>query len=1145
MESSPRLRIMALGPPRVLLGDTPVTFTGRKPLALLVYLAVSGRVYARDALAALLFDAATDEKARSQLRSTLTYLRAQLGEYLAVTRDTIGLAQDPSIWLDVAELEAVAQDKALRADPERLARAVSLYRGEFLAGFTIARAPEFDAWLQDERARLRAPLVRLLSRLIEHGGEQGDPATAIGWARRLLEAEPWHEVTHRQLMRLLARAGQREAALAQYDACRRVLAGKLRTVPQVETTALYEQLRAGPLAPRTSLPATQAELVGRAAELALVAERLADPACRLLTLLGLGGSGKTSLALHAAAAQARPATLPDEHPFADGVHLVELAVLTIPRTGSADPTQVATQYMATAIGHVLGLEFLGADPVAHLLDWLGDRTVLLVLDNMEHLLDGVALLSRILEAAPRLKLLVTSRERLRLREEWVLEVGGLPLPSGPDEVEQAGASSLYLQHMRQAGANEPLTESDRTAIVRICELTKGLPLALVLAARWTPSLPPATIAQDLAKGMDRLAIPGPQMLERHRSMREVLQATWMRLRENERTAMRRLAVFQSGFTREAAGAVAGVGLVALRMLGEGALIDHDPAADRYAMHEFIRQYAAEQLAGHAEEETETQARHATYYTALVQQVTPALRQTVTAQEVISADIANIRLAWDWAAERAEAGLLEQLLRGFAQWHELQGLPGQAAEALDRAAERLRTALAQSAPPDPSVQRLLGFVLVEEAMALNWQATYDRVRHLLQEARDLARVTAAPHLEGRISYSLGFLQRRQRDVRGALQWAQQALALARTAREPSQEADALVLLGLTAIDAGEYAQAKGYLDQAFEACRVRNDRYGEVDVSYARGLFAHARGQFGEAQRILEDALQRVRSEQWRLSEVFLLDALGQVHDEGWGQHVAAEGLFAQELRITQETGDRTRQGFVLAALGRNALYQGDLDRASTLLDQALSLSREVNSRASAAIALRGQSLLAHYQGDDRRAHQCAEEAIEIARTAGLRWDERLAVRLLGHALLALGELPAAQAAYQHAADLDEALGLQHLRVETATDLARVALARGNTARAAAFAGVILPDLERGALAGLEEPALAYLTGYRVLRVTGDARADAVLTACYAFLHERAAQFVDEERRSRFLDDLPAHRDLLAAWHAHGERTVPHLGVVHA
>src|SRR5262249_50665167 len=152
--------------------------------------------------------------------------------------------------------------------------------------------------------------------------------------------------------------------------------------------------------------------------------RLADPACRLLVLLGLGGSGKTSLALRAAAAQVRPATLAEEHPFADGVYMVDLAALTLPRTRGAERAQVARRLMATAIGRVLGLEFRGADPVAHLASRLRERAMLLVLDNMEHLLDGTALLSQLLEQSPSLKLLVTTRERLQLRAEWVVEVRG-------------------------------------------------------------------------------------------------------------------------------------------------------------------------------------------------------------------------------------------------------------------------------------------------------------------------------------------------------------------------------------------------------------------------------------------------------------------------------------------------------------------------------------------------------------------------------------------------------------------------------------------------------------------------------------------------------------------------------------------------
>jgi hypothetical protein len=188
------------------------------------------------------------------------------------------------------------------------------------------------------------------------------------------------------------------------------------------------------------------------------------------------------------------------------------------------------------------------------------------------------------------------------------------------------------------------------------------------------------------------------------------------------------------------------------------------------------------------------------------------------------------------------------------------------------------------------------------------------------------------------------------------------------------------------------------------------------------------------------------------------------------------------------------------------------------------------------MALRGQSLLAHYLGDEHRARLCAEEALAIARTAaGLRRDQRLAQRLLGHALHGLGAWPEAPIAYEQVAHLDEVLGFRHLRLETATDLARVDLAQGDTAQAMGRVAAILPDLEHGTLAGLQEPALAYLTCYRVLRAAGDPRADAVLAVGYTFLQERAAQFVDEERRSRFLGNLPAHRELLAAWQARGAR----------
>jgi DNA-binding SARP family transcriptional activator/predicted ATPase len=604
-KSLPLLRIQALGPPQVLLGDTEITFRRTKALALLVYLAVSRRAYPRDALVALVTDAGTRDVAKTRFRAVLADLHREVGAYLLVGRQSVALAPERPLWLDLAELEAAVADVATPAAPARLAAAVALYRGDFLAGLSVTHAPAFEAWLLTEREHAQTLLVRALARLSGEAEQAGDAPAAMQWARRLLEHAPWDEAAHRRLMRLLAQAGEREAALAQYVTCRRVLEVELGTVPQPETSALVAELRAGPLAPPSNLPVPSPGFLGREAALALLAKRLADPACRLLTVRGLGGSGKSSLALQAATRQACPVLLRREHRFADGIYLVDLAGVIAP-LGQADAAGTAARRLAVAIGCALGLEVRGTDPVAPLADWLGPRAVLLLLDNMEQLLAGTALLRRLVQRCPRLALLVTSRVALGVPEEWVLDLQGLALPATPHDVEQAAASRVFLQRLRQQGRGMPPAAADREAIVQICRLTQGLPLALLLTAQWAPVLSLAAIARELEAGLDLLAPAGGLRLpERQRDMREVLQATWVRLRVPERQALRRLAVFQPGFTREAAQAVAGVASDVLLQLGEGALVERDTVSARYTVAALVQRYAAEQLARHPKEQEAT------------------------------------------------------------------------------------------------------------------------------------------------------------------------------------------------------------------------------------------------------------------------------------------------------------------------------------------------------------------------------------------------------------------------------------------------------------------------------------------------------------------------------------------------------------
>jgi predicted ATPase len=275
-------------------------------------------------------------------------------------------------------------------------------------------------------------------------------------------------------------------------------------------------------------------LIGRQRELAELDRLLADPACRLLTLVGPGGVGKTRLAIRAAR-QAAPA-------FADGVAFVPLAPLTFAR------------FVVPAIAEALGFAFAGsAEPQRQLGHYLRDRRVLQVLDNLEHLLaEGVAeQVAELLECTSAVKFLVTSREVLDLQSEWVFEVHGLPVPEGPPALAGAPADAveLFLQRARRAQVGFSPSLEDEQAIVRICQQVAGLPLAIELAAAWVRVMSCAEVAQQLETAPEKLAVSSRDVPARHRSLRTVFDHSWKLLSEPEQQALASLAVFRGGFSR--------------------------------------------------------------------------------------------------------------------------------------------------------------------------------------------------------------------------------------------------------------------------------------------------------------------------------------------------------------------------------------------------------------------------------------------------------------------------------------------------------------------------------------------------------------------------------------------------------------------
>ena len=249
------LQLRLLGKPQIHLdGETVSGFRTAKAEALLYYLAVTGQSYSREVLADLLWGEMPEATAKRNLTKALSHLRKQVAPFLLIEPDTVGLDPAVEVWLDVTAFETAVVQGLAEDNIALLTQAVALYQGDLLAGFYIKQALTFEEWLLGERERLRELMLPALQRLISQAIKQGEPTTGLEYAHRLLALEPWHETAHRHLMLLLARNGRREAALAQYDICRQILAEELGIEPMAETTALYERLKAVGRSPAHTLP---------------------------------------------------------------------------------------------------------------------------------------------------------------------------------------------------------------------------------------------------------------------------------------------------------------------------------------------------------------------------------------------------------------------------------------------------------------------------------------------------------------------------------------------------------------------------------------------------------------------------------------------------------------------------------------------------------------------------------------------------------------------------------------------------------------------------------------------------------------------------------------------------------------------------
>jgi serine/threonine protein kinase/predicted ATPase/DNA-binding SARP family transcriptional activator len=1275
------LALYLLGLPRIELAGEEVRIGRRKALALLAYLAITGQSHTRDLLATLLWPEHDQSRARNSLRAALVSLRKALGEgWLGADRESVGLSQGAGFRLDVAEFQnqlAARQahghppDEACPACLPLLAGAAELYRGDFMAGFTLPDSPAFDEWQYYQSESLRGELAGALERLSQGHATQGEFERAIAHARRWMSLDPLNEPAHRLLMQLYAWSGQRAAAVEQYAACQRILAEELGAPPTEETTALYERILAGeveiptsrartiggyelrerigsggfgevyrayqpsvtrdvavkvilpqyanhpefvrrfeaeaqlvarlehphivplhdywrggegaylvmrwlpggnlhdalqrgpwrpeaaaelldqiagaldtahrqgvvhrdvkpenilldrdgnaylsdfgiakdlahaaaatdpeavpgslwyispeqaqsqavtpqsdlyslgivmhqvltgehpfsdltppdqlikrlteplpslcerrpdlpqgleevirratahepgerypdvpafarafraalsgiaeaaarPSSTRThNLPAQLTPFVGRETLLAEIADRLTDPACRLLSLVGPGGSGKTRLALEAAAAQL------DNYPH--GVFFVSLAPL--------ESAEAIVSTIAKAVGFTFYAE-AGTDGVdraqGQLLRYLSEKQMLLLMDNYEHLPDGVGVVSNVLQAAPGVKVLATSRARLNLGGEHLLPVPGMDVPDA-QTVEQSARSArqallhcvldfgdalqssavkLFVQSARRAQPSFELVADNLADVVHICRLVAGMPLGILLAAGWLEMLTPKEIVVQLGgeigSSFDFLETNLRDAPARQRSMRAVFDHSWRLLTEREREVFRKLSAFRGGFTAHAGEQVAGATLLELRGLVHKSLLGRERTG-RYEIHELLRQYAAEklhraerlhravELGAVLAEGMTTRDRHSAYFAGFLQQREEQLlgEERKRALEEIETEIDNVGAAWGWAVAQGKIDEIDRSLDSLAGFYRARGWFQEGEEAFSRAAQRI--AGAQYGIGDHTTMMVLGKALLQQ---------------------------------GRFNDALGFVDR-------ASELLGQSLAIFGDLGARRETAYALRYLGDVAFWKGK---GEDLYQDALAISEELGDQRGIALSLWGLSMVANYKGEYRSAKQSLQQSLAIFT----QIGNVIgVVDSLNRLGWTNWllGEYQAAKQLHERSLALCRESGDRFRTARALGDLGIDACGLQEYAEANQYWHESLAIYQEAGNLWGMADVLGDMGELANFVGEYSEAQHFARESLALREKIGSAYGVIWSSQVLGNALCGLGDLQGAQ-----------------------------------------------------------------------------------------------------------------------------------------
>jgi len=810
-----------------------------------------------------------------------------------------------------------------------------------------------------------------------------------------------------------------------------------------------------PQATASNLPLAASELIGRAAAVARTGELLA--AHRLVTLSGLGGIGKTRLALEVAH-QSRAA-------FRDGVSLVELAPLS-------DPGLVPSA-VASAIGLRLGGDAAVAEAVAHA---IGERETLIVLDNCEHLVGAAAALAEaILRACPRARILATSREDLRAEGERVFRVPPLDVPaahlSDPGEILVHGAVALFVERMRAFGVGAWPREEELPIVAAICRRLDGVPLAIEFAAARAGALGLAQILSRLDDRFGLLTGGRRTALPRQRTLRATLDWSYRLLPDEERQLLRCLAVFAGGFTLEAAAAVARApaGSAADVAVGVANLVakslvarDEAAAGGRWRLLETVRAYALEALA-EAGEHRAVSERHARHFRDLVAPL-PDQQPTPEGLAVHGREIDNVRAALDWAfSEQGDAVVGIELTAAYVPvWLQLF-LVAECGVRVGRALGALGAGPPIAPPARARLLTTLAFAL------LNGAGAFEQMQSALAEALEIAEGLGDAELHLRVLWATWSLRLNAGDYARAQPAAERFLAVARATGDPAHLLIGHRLLGSALHFAGAQAEARDHLERSLGGPRAPAGRPRPMWFLLDQRIVAHAmlarvrllQGAVAEARRHARASLEEAQAADHRLSVSYALrNALCPI-EIAVGDLDAAAGFVARLRDLATGFGQGFWMGWVACLEGQLRVRRGEMSDGVELLRAGLT------ARTAAGWLMRNPefmgALAEGLAATGRRAEalRTLREALALCVRGNQMWCAAELQRIRGEILLGAGRRDAGEACFARALDLARRQQAPFWELRAALSAARARRASGDPPGARAVLEPVLLRQEDG------------------------------------------------------------------------------------